>query len=164
MRRIDLASSIQAVGHVVGDRIVCSSLGTGPDDLRIGPPDLVQPSGVELRVDVEFPFAKGQTFIVLTRDGFAAIVHKTLPLDATTQASDVSLGLLSRLGPSILASRGFVRTEWVADLGEATEQTFVDGNHIVAVATSKRYHIAAIAAEPSPTSARAPGRRRWSSS
>ena len=149
MRRIDLASSyIQAMGHVVGNSIVCSSLGTEPGDLDIGPVDLVQPNGARLRTNVEFPFAKGATFIVLERDGFAAIIHKSLPLDTTTQVQGVSLALYSRPDLHVLAVRGTIKPDWIAALAGNDDAILVDDTHVVAIVASQRYPIAALAAEP----------------
>lgn len=149
MRRIDIASSyIQAIGHVVGNRIVCSSLGLQPGELDIGPVSLVQTTGLKLRTDVEFPFAPGDTFIVVERDGYAAIIHKNLPLDATTHAEDVSLALISQSGGRILAARGAVQQAWIDALSSKGMTTLIDDSHVVALARSARYEIATISAVP----------------
>lgn len=80
MKGLDLGSSqIQALGHAQGDSLKCSSLRA--DALELGPPDLVQPSGVRLRTAVELPLAPGTRFLAVERSGHVAIVHPDLPLD-----------------------------------------------------------------------------------
>jgi sensor c-di-GMP phosphodiesterase-like protein len=147
MSKIALSSSdIQAIGYVVGNHMVCSSLRTATGNIDLGPVDLVQPSGVKLRTNVEFPFAKGSTFLVVERDNYAAIVNKDLPIDVTTQAEDVSLAALTGTNRQFLAARGVIKSEWIARLQKGVDVTFVDHGLVVAVVMSKRYYIGAVAA------------------
>lgn len=149
MRRIDVASSfIQAIGHVVGDSIVCSSIGTQPGDLEIGPPDMVHPDGEKVRTSVEFPAIPGSSFVVVERDGFAAIIHKGLVLGTTVGASEVSLALFSRPNRQILTARGEIKPEWLEALDDQIETAFVDDTHIVAIVASPTQPVVALAAEP----------------
>jgi sensor c-di-GMP phosphodiesterase-like protein len=148
MREIDVASSyIQATGHVRGDTLICSSLGSERIDL--GPVDLVTQRQVRVRENVRFPFAPDTSFIVVERDGYAAVIHKSLPIDATTIENDASLGMFSTVDSRLLATRGTIRPEWVERLVADNEQIiFTDGGYVVAVLRSSRYFIGSIVAVP----------------
>jgi len=66
MRQIDLTSGfIQAIGHVSGNRMTCSSMWPTGDGVSVGSPDLELRGGSTLRYDVRFPFAPGQSFLMI---------------------------------------------------------------------------------------------------
>jgi sensor c-di-GMP phosphodiesterase-like protein len=111
MREIDLASSyLQAVGHVKGDRMLCSSIAGATRALALGPVDYVTSKGARVRRNVRFAFAPQDSFIVLEMKGFAAIIHKRLAIDTAKSEPDVSLAVLSletrcRSSPAATSSR-----------------------------------------------------------
>jgi sensor c-di-GMP phosphodiesterase-like protein len=149
MRRIDLGSSyIQAIGHIEGNVLVCSSLASGNEPLDLGPVDLVQPNGSKLRRSVELPFAGGMKFLVVEWRGYAAIVHKDLPIDITSDVKDLALASVPLGDLQPLTSRGRIDDTWLAAVRVGEARTFVDGGHVVAVVRSKRYQFGAIAALP----------------
>ncbi len=148
MRQIDLASSyIQAMGHVVGDRMLCSSIAGPSSVLELGPVDYVTAAGAEIRRSVRFPFAPKDSYIVIGKQGFAAILHKRLAIDTAKSEPDVALAVLSLDNPVPIVARGHIDTRWITRLASA-QAVFVDGGHLVALVRSERYRTVGVAALP----------------
>jgi sensor c-di-GMP phosphodiesterase-like protein len=146
MRRIDLGSSyIQAVGYIVGDRLVCSSIGGSH---ALGPPDFRTAQGIVARRNVRFAFAPQQSFIVIEIDHFAAIIHKGLPIDTAKSEPAVALAVFALQDQTPSSARGHIDPRWVTRLAQAREIVFVDGGHVVAVVRSPEFRMAAVAAVP----------------
>jgi sensor c-di-GMP phosphodiesterase-like protein len=155
MRKFDLSSSyLQAIGYVADGRLVCSSQGRDAGGLALGPVDWVTPMDIRIRLNVKFPFDPVTTYLVAeTRDRYAAIVNKDLPLDATTNEKDVSLSAFATFNGRVMASHGYINPKWVGRIAtglpsEPSVNTFVDDGHAVAVVVSNRYYVGAIAALP----------------
>ena len=155
MRRFDLSSSyLQAVGHAIDNAIECSSLGRDAGALPLSLPDWVTPIGVKIRINVKFPFDPVTAYLVLENpDGFAAIINKDLPLDATTSERDVTLAAFATNNGRLYAARGYFDPKWVgAGISglpqHQTVDTFIDHGHVIAVARSSKYYLGAIAALP----------------
>ena len=149
MQRIDLASSyIQAIGHVSNGRLVCSSVGhhaPGPD---LGPVDVTTPAGTAIRVNVKFPATGEMRFLVLERDGFAAVIHRDVPIDTTTDRKDVSLGVFSWDPVRNLSTRGLIKPDWLKADRQPGAHTFIEDGYLIAAVRSERYYAGAAAAVP----------------
>ncbi len=149
MRQLDLSSTyIQAFGYMTGDFLICSSLGQHDPPLDLGKVELVTSTGTGIRNNVEFPFTKGLSFIVLERSSYVAVIHKDLPIDISTEENDISLATYTPDNSKIRTSRGFIKTEWIGMANESGEITFIDSGYIVAVVKSEEYATGAIAALP----------------
>jgi sensor c-di-GMP phosphodiesterase-like protein len=149
LRAIDLGSSnVQMMGRVVDGALVCTSYGRHAPPLPLGPVDYVSTHRVAFRRDATFGFAPGQRFVVLERDGFAAVVHKASPLDVSASDSDVSLAVAAQREGEVLSQRGRIDPAWLTRDPARLESTFVDGDRIVAVSRSRGYDIVGIAALP----------------
>jgi sensor c-di-GMP phosphodiesterase-like protein len=149
MRRIALdAAFIEAIGRVSGDRLVCSSFGRHGEGLDLGPVETVTKTGSRVRTNVGLPFGGETRFTVIEREGYAAVIHKTLPIDASTDEDDVSLATFTPESRSIRSSHGFLRPGWIDALQGRSETTFFDGEYVVAVAQSGRFSSGAVAALP----------------
>jgi sensor c-di-GMP phosphodiesterase-like protein len=149
MRNIDLSSSyIQAMGRVLNDQLVCSSLGLAGPNMALGPVDIVHPTGVTLRTDVRFPFAPNSSFLVVEANGYAVIVHKDLPINTALDQPDIALATYSQPSKQLLTSRGPIRPEWIDAVGDQQQAQFIDDGHLVVVLPSQNFLIGAIAAIP----------------
>ncbi len=150
MRQLDLTSTyVQAVGFVQDDTIVCSSMGSVP--VQLGKPALRTSRGVAIYPRVPLAAAGASPLLALERGGFAALLHRDLPLDISTSIPGTALAVMhleASPGASPELTRGRVSRTWLAMLGSGAEASFTEGGSLVAVVRSTRFLIAAAAAVP----------------
>jgi sensor c-di-GMP phosphodiesterase-like protein len=147
MRRIALASSyIHVIGHVEHGVIVCSSMG----DVRIplGSDTIRTPSGAVLYPNVPLPGGAQGALFAAERNGYAAIIHRDMPVDATGALPDVALGVLHVDSRRAAVARGTLDPAWLDRLGSGRTATFADRGRLVSMVRSKFDSIAAVAAVP----------------
>jgi sensor c-di-GMP phosphodiesterase-like protein len=146
MRRIDLSSPyIQAVGHVRNGIIDCSSLGT--EAIPLGGGAYPTSNGYTIYPEVPVP-GGGGLLLAIEGQGFAVLIHRVLPVDASVTQRDVSLGLYHLQRKQITISRGAIDPAWIAQLGTRRSASFVSGAHLVTIERSDKFLVAAIAAIP----------------
>jgi sensor c-di-GMP phosphodiesterase-like protein len=146
MRRIHLTSPyIQALGHVRNDALFCSSLGKAA--LPLGRDSFRAESGYTFYSNVPVDGRPGP-LVGVAKDGYAALIHRDLPLDIWTAVPGVSLAILhpDRRRPTIV--RGHVDPGWLGRLDGRATLTFVDREVMVAIVHSPRYLYSALAAIP----------------
>ena len=151
MSQIDVGSSyIQAVGRIVGDDLVCTSLGI-KGAIPLGPPTLVTASGAVERLGVRLPIAGDQPLDVFAMDGYAFLLDPRLPLDIPTEGPGISMAIFVPSSPrhAVIASRiANLPREWFRQIPPGTSQTFVSGGYVVALARATDIDVAVVAAAP----------------
>jgi len=158
MRNLDVSSDyIQAIGAVSGTVLRCDSVGSRRESVDLGPADVTTPRGVKVRTNVRLPFAPGQAYAVLERDGFATILHRDLAVDITTDPA-VSLAVFATPGGVLVTARGRLDRAWletaahrfgpVASGPLGGEAVFTRDRHIIAVVASSRRYGGALSAVP----------------
>lgn len=149
MRELDLtASYVQAFAHVSDGKVICSSFGHSPDPTQLGEVDYVSRRGAKVRIKEEFALTPAIRFTVVERDGYAAILNKDLAIDATTKESDASLAVFNPIHHTLISQRGQIKPEWLLASDKTGKHTFRDQAFVVAVASSQRYELGAVAALP----------------
>ena len=150
MRQLDLTSSyIQAVGRVRDGILICSSLGAVA--IHLGKNSFVTPTGATVYPYVPIGEPGKSPLMAFGRNGYAALVHRDLPLDTWAGLSEMSLGIFQldrSLDSKPELAQGEVKRSWLLHLGSAGEVVFSDSTHLVAVARSSQFRLAAVAAVP----------------
>jgi sensor c-di-GMP phosphodiesterase-like protein len=149
MRRLDVSSSmVQAIGIMDGTRLVCSSLTGAGHPAELGPPQIRQPSGVMIWTKAELPFARGTAFLVVAQGRYAAIIHRTLPISVSSADPALVVAAVSTPRRVIITSRGPVQMDWLDRMQGGGQAAFEDDGYVVAVMSSPRFAISAIAGLP----------------
>ncbi|RBA23023.1 EAL domain-containing protein [Herminiimonas fonticola] len=149
MREIDISASyLQAVGHVANGRWMCSSLGHHGSGIELGPVDYISTTGASVRMQVMLSIAPGMRFIMIEKYGYAAIIHRELPLDVFEDQRDVSLASVNTSTGRLLLTRGVFKKEWLRPLPKEGFASFFDGDYVVAIRRSKEFDWTSVAAVP----------------
>jgi sensor c-di-GMP phosphodiesterase-like protein len=143
-----------AFSHVAGmarleqDALVCTTLGGQGVPLNLGAPHGNRQYGLRFWSAIELPNLPGQTFSVLGRDGYAALVYPDLAIDLLNRESPVSLAFFSTGQRLILGRRGTIQDEWI-DRYQGQPIQFEDAGYFVVIQPSDTGDSAALAAMPS---------------
>jgi sensor c-di-GMP phosphodiesterase-like protein len=147
MRRIALGSSyMQAIGLARGGVLVCSSLGGAP--IPLGSETFSTASGVKVYTNVPIGGAGHSPVLAVERGGFAALVHRDMPVDTSTAMPEGALGILYIERQRLAVSRGDIDPAWLDRLGTRRVITFTERGRLVAMVRSRYDSLATVAALP----------------
>jgi len=154
MREIAVSQSyLRVVGAVNGDAIVCSSLGRG-EAIPIGSVNFVSARGFRFRLNVRLPIARDRQFLVVERDGFAAVLRNDAIVDLPDQENEVSMAVYSHANGTVLSSRGYVDDDWLRAAPAHENSVAFHNGYAVAFAQSSRFDVGAAVAVPLNTATR----------
>ena len=144
MRRLQLEDAyVQAVGHVEGDTIVCSSI--GDNHIPLGPVRVTGRLGVKDRYDVTLPGAPDVSFTVVELYGYAMVLT-VQDVVTVPHTRDVALGIYSMVNGAVFSSAGHIDPRWTTlELAPGTRRTFRSHGQVVSVATGKKWLTGAVA-------------------
>ena len=149
MRRLELQlSSIEVVGRVDGDRLICSSMGLPPGGIPLGPPLWTSSLDSRIRPAVDLGLGDGNQFLVLQKANFAVAVNPQVLLDSFEDRQDFSMGIVGYTSRKLMSGRGAFNELWLNRLGNEHSAVLFDGNHLVALRKSNTYDVAAFVAVP----------------
>lgn len=127
------------VGYVDQDRLRCSSYGDFEEGIAIGPPSYSSPSGAQLRLAVELPYASGTPFVTTThRSGYTAVMRSEWSVDDFSEVpnANIAVGAYSTEAGQILFSRGRLDPSLMAKLDRREDVSWFDGKQVVALSRS----------------------------
>lgn len=149
MREIGVtASYLQGVGHVANGRWMCSSMGNHGKGIELGPVDYISTTGASVRMQVQLSIAPEMRFIMIEKYGYAAIIHRELPLDVFEDNRDISLASVNTSTGRLLLTRGVFKKEWLRPLPKGGYVSFFDGEYVVALRRSNDFDWTSVAAVP----------------
>ena len=118
---------LQAVAHMKGTVIECSSLPSVLDGLDLERPINIEPDGTSVWTGVTIPKWNLTNFVIFEKDGWAILIAPSHAIEALG-SEEVSVGIFSIRSSRIFAERGTVAHEWLDRYRNENEVTFIDEN------------------------------------
>ncbi len=142
------AFSIQAIGHVTGNTIDCSSLEIF-NGMNLGEPYRVDKDGNRVWASLENRQINSYPYAVMERNGYVAILVPQHTIEALG-SPEVAVGIFNVDHHVIFTSRGKINQQWIADYHGDKPKTIIDhaNNFIVYIAPNTTNMLAVVTAIP----------------
>ncbi|WP_018987430.1 EAL domain-containing protein [Methylophilus methylotrophus] len=140
---------LQAVAHIQGNRIICSSISEVFDGLELGPPFRVEPDGTRVWTNLKITDWQDHHLIMLERSGWAVMLVPSHAIEALSD-SEISVGVFGISSHRIYTSKGEIDPQWLKRYKGKQALTFIDKERqmLVYIAPNKRNFTAVVAALP----------------
>lgn len=116
---------LQAVAHMKGTVIKCSSIPTVLDGLNLGKPTNIEPDGTSVWTGVTIAKWNVTNFVILEKNGWAILITPQNAIEALG-SEEVSVGIFSLRSPRIFTERGTIAQAWLDRYRSDTTETFID--------------------------------------
>jgi sensor c-di-GMP phosphodiesterase-like protein len=146
MRQLDLESGyLQAVGHVEGESLVCSSLDEAHAPIPLGPPDFVDRHGWLVRLAVPLPMSPEARHYISQhpQSGYATVIHYDRVVDLFSHTPGLTLALIGRSSGRLVAASGELHPDWIAAARDAVRESTRAG-HVLVTTPSERFDYTAL--------------------
>ncbi len=149
MRDVALGSSyLQAVGHLVGNQVLCSSFEAQARPVDIGVPDYVTAAGEELRAAVDLGVSNDKRFIVLAKSGYAVAIDPATFITVPEVPLQYSLGMIGNQTGLVFSRRGEFDPKAGSDLRQLASGVHIVRSHLLVVQRSGSDNMLAYVAVP----------------
>jgi sensor c-di-GMP phosphodiesterase-like protein len=140
---------LQAVAHVKGNRIVCSSISEVFDGVILGTPFRTEPDGTRMWANIKVSDWQNHHLVVMEKAGWAVVLVPSHAIEALG-SSEVSVGIFGIESHRLYTSRGTIASEWLKKYNGKQALTFIDKERhmLVYMAPNKLNLTGVVAAMP----------------
>ncbi|MFZ4285765.1 EAL domain-containing protein [Variovorax sp. HJSM1_2] len=139
---------LQGMGYARDGVLVCSTLTSGADLVRLPGKPLTTSSGISAWIDARLPFAPDQPFNIYARHGHVVIIHPDIVVDMPMLREDASVGLALIDHKALIRSRGPLNAHWL-DLFQTQASSVVESEtHNIVFRVSEINNLVTVAAAP----------------
>lgn len=116
---------LQAVAHMKGRVIECSSIPSVLDGMDLGLPKNIESDGTSVWSDVRITKWNLTNFVIFEKDGWAILISPENAIEALG-SEEVSVGIFSLRSSHIFTKRGIVAEDWLDRYRKESIETFID--------------------------------------
>lgn len=140
---------LQAIGHITGNTIDCSSLPAVFDGMNLGEPNTVEQDGTRVWANLKSKKINSYPYAILERYGYMTVIVPQHSIEALGNL-EVAVGILNIKSHVVFASRGTIKQEWIADYQGDKPKTIIDSANkfIIHIAPNRTNRLAVITAIP----------------
>ncbi len=140
---------LQAIGYISNDQFKCSSQAHLLNGLDLGKASFIAPDGARIWINVILPNAPERQYMVVERNGYAALLLSVDAVDFYTIPS-TSIGIFDVRSKFLYTSRGLIKPEWISEFENDSKHEFIDeeSGHLVSILASKVDNTAVLTATP----------------